>query len=382
MAITLSQLCRNADKKYSMKLIAGKEGIDNSVRWVHMVEDVQVPDFLHGNELIFTTGIGHTGNEWLLPFVKALKENNAVGIVINIGPYINAVPPKVIVYCQENGFPLFTLPWQIHIIDITYDFCRRIIKNEETETSIAESFRNLIFNPQQKEGYSVTLERMGFAENSVYTIIAISAKFGKTSDFVKNSRPGIVKLLRNSRYPTAVFVQDDALVAIRQNLSIDDEEKFIESLVDADEKLNIGISEQGAGYSAVPQCYKQAVSALAVSGITGRCPMMYNEAGVYKLLFGIERTTLASYVNSVLGTLIQSDSLNSTDYVKVLKTYLECSRSVQQTADILNIHRNTVNNKIKLIRELIGVEMNDEEEMKLLLAIRAKEVLEVNINKS
>ena len=63
MAISLSQLCANAEKDHEMKLIAGSAGLENTVRWVHMVEDSEVPGFLHGNELIFTTGIGHVGNE-------------------------------------------------------------------------------------------------------------------------------------------------------------------------------------------------------------------------------------------------------------------------------------------------------------------------------
>ena len=99
MAITIAQICANTEKLYDMHLIAGKNGIDNVVRWVHMVEDIEVPDFLHGNELVFTTGIAHFGNEWLLDFVTGLKKSNASGIVVNIGPYIDSIPSKVIVYC-------------------------------------------------------------------------------------------------------------------------------------------------------------------------------------------------------------------------------------------------------------------------------------------
>ena len=73
MAISLSQLCENAERSYSMRLIAGSGGVENTVRWVHIVEDSEVPDFLHGNELIFTTGIAHSGNEWLRDFVISLK---------------------------------------------------------------------------------------------------------------------------------------------------------------------------------------------------------------------------------------------------------------------------------------------------------------------
>ena len=92
MAITLSQLCYNTATKYNMHLAAGRRGMGNTVRWVHMIEDRQVPEFLHGNELVFTTGIGHVGSDPLLDFVKKLNEYRAAGVVINIGPYLSHMP--------------------------------------------------------------------------------------------------------------------------------------------------------------------------------------------------------------------------------------------------------------------------------------------------
>ena len=55
MALTLSQICVNAEKTYQMKLIAGEDGMDNVVRWVHIIEDVEVSHFIEGQELVFTT---------------------------------------------------------------------------------------------------------------------------------------------------------------------------------------------------------------------------------------------------------------------------------------------------------------------------------------
>lgn len=70
MAVTLGSLCEKAGYLYGMRVIAGKEGMTNIVQWVHSVEDIEVSDFLHGGELIFSTGIANKGQDWLLPFVK------------------------------------------------------------------------------------------------------------------------------------------------------------------------------------------------------------------------------------------------------------------------------------------------------------------------
>ena len=148
LSVTLAQLCANAEKKYGLKLIAGAKGTERTVRWIHMTEDGKDSDFLHGGELVFTTGIGHVGSGWLEELAVQLCERGAAGLVVNLGPYIAAVPSKVIVYCEEHGFPLFTLPWDTYIIDITYSFCRKIISCEKNEASAAEAFTNLIVSPE------------------------------------------------------------------------------------------------------------------------------------------------------------------------------------------------------------------------------------------
>lgn len=56
MAITMRKLCEDAKSKYDMELVAGKSGIENTVRWVHMVEDREVPDFLHGGRAYLYNG--------------------------------------------------------------------------------------------------------------------------------------------------------------------------------------------------------------------------------------------------------------------------------------------------------------------------------------
>ena len=174
MSIILKQLCSDTETKYNLKLIAGKNGMTNTVRWVHMVEDRQVPDFLHGGELVFTTGIGHIGKDPLLAFVKRLIKHGASGVVVNIGPYLASVPQEVIDYCNEENFPLFTLPWSVYIIDITYDFCRRIIENEKIETTAAEAFKSIILAPEQGKKYYSFLEQHGFGKAAGYRVFTLN----------------------------------------------------------------------------------------------------------------------------------------------------------------------------------------------------------------
>ena len=95
MAILLRQLCEKASYLYGMRILAGENGTGNIVQWIHTLEDVETGGFIHGGELIFTTGIAQEGNEWLLEFVENLYEREATGfhILQRMNPLHNISSP-------------------------------------------------------------------------------------------------------------------------------------------------------------------------------------------------------------------------------------------------------------------------------------------------
>ena len=48
-------------KKFDVNLLAGESGLNNKVRWTHIVENEEIAGFIQAEELLFTTGvsIGH-----------------------------------------------------------------------------------------------------------------------------------------------------------------------------------------------------------------------------------------------------------------------------------------------------------------------------------
>lgn len=392
MAITLARICANAEKTYGMKLLAGKAGMDNYVRWVHIVEDSEVPDFMHGNELVFTTGIGHRGNDWLLDFVRHLKEKNAAGIVVNIGPYINAVPREVLEYCESNALPLFAVPWAVRLIDLTYDFCHRIVSSEESETGLAGAFRNLFFAPNQREGYASVLERRGFHDVSGYMLLAAALSHpdrqGSAEEW-RGLRFVVRKICAAAQYPSCIFIQENYLVIVRQHFTAQEADKLAEQLANAVAEnssepvgVHIGISDNGLGYDGIHSCYREAASAMRLAAMKKVRIMHYHNIGVYKLLFGVENSRILSdYVDTTIGKLLDYDAKNNTDCAELLRCYFENNCSVKEVADIFGVHRNTVNYKLKQIRELLGSSFSDEDKMNLLLAFRANELLNMENSK-
>ena len=100
-----------------------------------------------------------------------------------------------------------------------------------------------------------------------------------------------------------------------------------------------------------------------------------------KLIFGIKNVKiLESFAKENLGVLHRYDAEHSSELCKLLRTYLELNGSVNEVASAAGVHRNTVNYKIKSIRDIIGHELDDKMKNMLMLAYLIEDVLDINNN--
>ncbi|MPM43640.1 Proline-responsive transcriptional activator PutR [bioreactor metagenome] len=104
--------------------------------------------------------------------------------------------------------------------------------------------------------------------------------------------------------------------------------------------------------------------------------MRYSDTGIYKLLMAIDdKSNLRDYYNECLGALLEYDVKNGTDYISTLRCYLENESSIAEVAKLTYVHRNTVNYKIKKIKEILNCDLSQSDKLKLTLAFCIEKVL-------
>ncbi len=377
MALCLQEVYKKALPAYKIKLIAGKKGLRNIVEWVHVIEDEQVSGFLSGNELVFTTGIGHSDSSWLTGFVRGLKENHACGLVVNLGRYIHEIPQQAVDFCKKQDFPLFTIPWPTKIVDMTRYICHMIIEKEKTEISVSNAFYNAIFSAGNTGAYRPQLERYGFPPDGNYRI-ALAC--------IETEDPNLLKRLGHdadgmlSRYGKKynVSILNNNLLIIYENFS---SKMILESLKNIlrshSAPVFIGLSGECRQVSQLRKYYKQAGSSLKIALKNGRKIVGYSDLGIYKLLLLIDdQDALQDFRREVLGKLYDYDRMNGTDYVTVLRHYLEQNGSVQSVANLMYVHRNTINYKLKKISGIVGCNLAQEENrVRMILAYKIADLL-------
>lgn len=385
MALTLAELCLDTEKDYGMTLIAGEKGIDNMVQWVHYIEGGEAPRFLHGYELVFTTGMENRDTGWLLNFAERLHEYGACGFVINLGPYIKAVPSEVIEYCNSVNLPLYTIPWETRIVDITYEFCHHIITDEKQSRSMAETFIYAINNPLKEESYKPELGKYGFCDGDEYAVAAVKLNVNdkeRRESMERMARYNLVRRLNRYTARHSIFTVDRIMFVICQGIEEADFEEQLKKQASAlnaafpEDRAFIGVSPYVKDSGLLFKSYRRSRDVVRLAESFEKQFLRYADTGMFKLLMAVDdKESIHDYYNDCLGNLIEYDNKNKTDYLDTLRCYLENDSSIAEVAKISFVHRNTVNYKIKKIKEILNCELTQKDKLMLTLAFMTERII-------
>jgi len=129
------------------RIVAGQQGLDASVRWVHVSELADVGNLLQGGELVLTTGIAlQDESSHLIEFVRTLVHGGAAGLIVELGrKYTDRLPPAMVDTAEMLGLPLIVLDRPTAFVSITRAVLERIISGQMEALSVAHETRQ-VFN--------------------------------------------------------------------------------------------------------------------------------------------------------------------------------------------------------------------------------------------
>jgi len=386
MAIAVSKLYRNCASLYQMRLLAGHKGLSNLVEWVHIVEDQEVSSFLHGHELIFTAGYMNRDDEWLLKFTKELYHSQTSAFVINLGPYIKNVPTEVVDFCNEVDMPLFTIPWKTRMVDVTRDFCTRIMHNENVEASVASTIKDIIFKLGDQETQIQLMERYGYMRDCHLCYVNISldnVNEDYNSDNMEKLRLFVEQIARTSQRMFISFSYQSNLVVVLSESDMYNVRKFVDELTNLVRKekehfaIYVGVSSIMQGFLNQDINFDKAIAANEMGRKRKVRINYYDDLDIYKVLLAVkDKKVLKEFHHEVFGKLEQYDAENGSDLMGFLRSYLDNNGSPQLVSEQQFIHRNTVNNQIKKIEKITGYNLlNLDEKVRCSIGYLIQDIL-------
>ena len=158
MSLLLQDIYSETKNRFQLELVCGAKGLNRLMNWVYVAEDIATTDFLHGGELIITTGMGKQASSgWLSDFIRELFRQGTCGLILNTGMYLSEddITPEIRNFCEEHSYPLFTMPWEIHIYDITRSYYNRIFRDTQSSDAVTEAFLDLVSGSDPEHAVSV-----------------------------------------------------------------------------------------------------------------------------------------------------------------------------------------------------------------------------------
>lgn len=329
MALTLEYFYHHTQSKYQLCLLTPTANLDRLISWVHLVEDRSNCSFLRGNELIITTGMETAKPGELLPFVQQLASQHACGLVLNMGPYISSVPPEVNDWCLAHRFPLFAMPWEVHIADIMQDYCNEIISEKRTQDLRTEALEHAL--------------HMNISEKDIPVLEGFRGCFLLVSD-------------QELSFPWYAHARMGELFYYASV-----------TLPSVPKEAHCGVSEPISSPYSLPVQAKHAGRALTVSQIRNESLTHFRNIGLYNTVLAIDDPEVFAQAEKLLSPLTDP-ALRQT-----LRSWLEHDGSIQAVAQELFMHRNTVNFRIKRLRRIFALD-TALQKTELLLAFYMEDV--------
>ena len=380
-----------------LKLKAGENGLQKSVRWIYFADCLQcikseyrIENYIHGGEFVVLTNPSVTDDSRkLLELIRQMYEHGITALGINEGQ----ISGELMRYCEEKKLPLFELSEKYPLIDLSQIICRKLVL-EENDRNAAEQLFSSILDAEhlsreqvmaQARYLNIDLEGSFFVAEIAFT--SKKAESGwEDEDFLAAGR----NVKRMIRAEFSSFIKQDILILPQAGsilVLIPDREEtescieeFFSRIVDRAQReygmdLRIGVGNSKAYLDEVKKSRNEASAALRaaeVSGLKGQI-FFYRDQGIYTLISHVDDSRiLDAYVDEKIGKLLQADELNDGNLHETLENYLNCSCNAKKTAEAMFLHRNTLNYRLKKIREILSCDLENLDtclEMKMAFMI-------------
>ena len=113
-----------------LELVAGKAGVDRSIRWAHTSELSDPTPWLSGGEFLLTTGMGMDDTaERQKAYLQRLIDANLAGLGFGVGLGFDQVPDALRSLADEAGFPVLEVPYPTPFIAIAEAVSSRLAED-------------------------------------------------------------------------------------------------------------------------------------------------------------------------------------------------------------------------------------------------------------
>lgn len=378
-----------------LRLKAGAKGLERQVRWIYFADCLQcirseyrIEDYIHGGEFVILTNRSVTDdNRKLMQLIVRMYEYGISALGINEGQ----ISTELEKYCEEKKLALFELPEKYPLIDLSQIMCRRLVLEENERNAEEQLFSSILdaehlsrervleqaghLNISLEGSFCVAEFSFEYLENSSYKNPAV---FGKAAGRIMNV---VFSLYRREKL--LILPQAGSVLVLIPALDFSEAQmrEVLERIAarmqrDHAVKVRVGVGNSTSYLDEIKRSRDEASMAIrtaAAVSLPGTV-FFYREQGIYTLITHVDNSrVLDAYVEEQLGRLFRADEVGGGNLSETLENYLNCSCNAKKTAEVMFVHRNTLNYRLKKICEILSCDLDDLDKvlaLKLAFLIR------------
>lgn len=398
------------------KIIAGKSGLSNSIRWVYKPENMNFAKWVKGQELLIISTPVIKSQDFNLPLVikKANKLNMSGALLLTGDKYIASIDSSVVSYANLNNFPIFVISGEIPLVDIFEEIGHAIAYNKNSDALSDDILSGIIFGKNiNEDAFAMKFSEAGYAldgKNRMFTINihgdrrieeyeydtviskiknefnsgnmnALLSRYGnnivgcfclKKGEVDVSGRSADINMSGNNI--SEIIPVDSSMKNILDTDTVSESDKkevlakIYKSLseylysISSDIKLVMGVGRAYEGIGDLQKSFTEASRCVILSekmNMSGRV-FCYEEMGIYNLFSELaDKKVMQEFIDNTLGVIIEYDRNNNSNLLETLKAYLWNNNSLIHASEQLYTHRNTVKYRVQRISQLTGRDFDD-----------------------
>lgn len=352
-----------------LQLRAGQQGRHNIIRWPYVAENADIKDWIEGGELIFVTGLNWNwqANDFI-QLITTAKARNASGLVLlTHSPYLEEIPHKVLAFADQCGFPVIEQPWTLPMVKVTELLSNAIIMTDLEHKSTRWLVQHLLESAVPSDMTLLKASEHGIDVHSNWSVAVINPASNQTGDLIR-SQHLISQFLADFSGALPVLEYHQGWLACLPLGSNSPDtlavwQQLAQHLARQGIDCHLGISEARTLRSLRQVVLQARQSADFSAAHQGYQVVHYNSLGIAQIFSRLEDPQfLADFCKQHLGGLYGDQDKHNQLLKHTLSSYLDNLGSLRQTAAHLNIHRNTLSNRLSKIEQLTGLSLNNAQQ--------------------
>ncbi|MDR3593929.1 PucR family transcriptional regulator ligand-binding domain-containing protein [Clostridium sp.] len=376
-----------------MKLVGGNIGLEKCIEWIYVSECLEDPlegiKWLQGGEIVIITGVGIKSDiSVLTKLIEGISEKNGAALIVNVGKYIKEIPEQAIEIADKLQIALFTLPWEVRLIEVSKEISNAIILARIEEKFMNDFLNNILFG-QMDLGVNIKEKANYFGYNlhgkCCICIIEINGfkEFPKTKNLYDEMSISKIKLtlrklvqdtLEKYSLKVPIINNDDEIIFLnraeensmnRLNKALKEIQEIIEKRLSGI-SVNVGIGNGYEDLNLMKESFNEAKMVIESLKCEGGNQVIkkYTDIGIYSLIFSVDnKKILENYCKQVIGPIIEKNKKSKeVSSIQILDMYLNENCNLTLAAEKLYLHRNTLTYRIKKIEQLLNCNLHNFED--------------------